>query len=50
MVSTQGRIRLPMLIKIRRMHPRSILAIEEDHHALADVNEEADCAATTAIC
>jgi hypothetical protein len=47
MMSSERRIRFPMFIEIRRMHPRSILTIEEDDHAFANIDEKTYCTAAS---
>jgi len=49
MMSPERRIRLPVFIKIGRMHPAAIFAVEKDDHAFADVDEEADCATASTL-
>jgi hypothetical protein len=45
MMTSERRIGLPMFVEIGSVRPASIFTIEEEDHALADVDEKTDCAA-----
>ena len=42
MMSPQCRVGLSMLVQVRRMRPASVVIIEQQHHALPNIDEHAD--------
>lgn len=50
MMSPQSRIYLAMLVEIWSYRPRAVILIQEQNHALSDIDEKADVAATSICC
>lgn len=46
-MTTQCRISLTMLVKIRRMSPAAMVSVHEQHHAFTNIYEETYCAAAS---
>lgn len=49
MVSSECRIHFTMLIQVRCDGPRAVVLVEEEDHAFADMDENADLAPTSAV-
>lgn len=47
MVTTQSRVDFTVLVEIRGDMPGTVVEVEEEDHAFADVDEEADLTATS---
>lgn len=45
MVATQGRVDLTVTVEVRRMVPATMAVVQEQDHALANVDEYANAAA-----
>lgn len=45
-MTPQRRVNLTVLVEVRRVRPGAVLAVHEEDHALADVDEDANCTAT----
>ena len=50
MMSSERRVHFAVLIKIWSNRPSTVVPIQEEHHALADVNEHTDLATAPAKC
>lgn len=46
MVATQGRVDLTVTVEVRRMVPATMAVVQEQNHALTDVDENTDVTAT----
>lgn len=49
MVASKRGIDFAVLVEIRRNGPGAVAAVEEEHHAFADVDEDADLAAASVL-
>jgi hypothetical protein len=50
MVPSERRVDLAVFIEVGCDGPGAVVEVQEEHHALADVNEEADLAAASKKC
>lgn len=45
-MATQGRVNLTVTVEVRRMVPATMAVVQEQNHALTDVDENTDVTAT----